>query len=136
MSRIENKMRTPDDPRPLSAMPAESAKAPRTTIPVDPFDVLRHLLQLSEDSTNLESNLAATLRRLDLAQQLDVEALTTIERAERGLSRACNGWRTNRHCTNSDGSARLAPHPACLRAQLEHDRILDEHGLLPPVSET
>lgn len=49
------------------------------------------------------------------------------DRAAWALSRACNGWRRNRVCLNSaTGRPLPVPHPACLRAQEEHDVILGE----------
>lgn len=47
------------------------------------------------------------------------------ERAQWALSRACNGWRRDRTCRSSaTGHPLPDPHPACVRAQEEHDRIL------------
>lgn len=53
--------------------------------------------------------------------------LTRLERAAWALSRACNGWRTNQQCIDrATGKPREEPHPGCLRAQTEHDLILQE----------
>ena len=50
---------------------------------------------------------------------------TREERAAGALSKACNGWRTNRTCIDgSTQTPRPTPHPGCARAQLEHDLIL------------
>ncbi len=47
------------------------------------------------------------------------------ERAAWALSRACNGWRRNKVCiSRATGQSMDEPHPACLRAQEEHDQIL------------
>lgn len=51
------------------------------------------------------------------------------ERAAWALSRACNGWRRNRRCLNATTGQPLAdPHPACVRAQEEHDDLLRDAG--------
>lgn len=53
---------------------------------------------------------------------------TPQQRAAWALSKACNGWRTNKVCINRATNTPLTdPHPGCLRAQLEHDLILQEH---------
>lgn len=53
---------------------------------------------------------------------------TPEERAAWALSRACNGWRANKVCIDrASNSALSEPHRGCLRAQLEHDLILEEH---------
>ena len=50
---------------------------------------------------------------------------SALERAHWALSRACNGWRRNKVCINRANSQPMdRPHPACLRAQEEHDQIL------------
>jgi hypothetical protein len=55
------------------------------------------------------------------------------ERAAWALSRACNGWRRDRTCLDSTtGRPRPEPHPACTRAQEEHDRILRDAGESQP----
>lgn len=57
-----------------------------------------------------------------------LEDPTPEQRAAWALSRACNGWRANKVCINRATNIALpTPHPGCLRAQLEHDLILDEH---------
>lgn len=49
------------------------------------------------------------------------------ERAAWALSRACNGWRRDRTCRDSATQRPLPqPHPACMRAQEEHDQILHD----------
>jgi hypothetical protein len=49
------------------------------------------------------------------------------ERAAWALSRACNGWRRNEQCLSATtGKPLPTPHPACIRAQEEHDEILRE----------
>ncbi|MEQ1701187.1 MAG: hypothetical protein ABMA25_13825 [Ilumatobacteraceae bacterium] len=54
---------------------------------------------------------------------------TPQQRAAWALARACNGWRSNQICVNSATKAPLAtPHPGCLRAQLEHDLLLDDQA--------
>ena len=52
---------------------------------------------------------------------------TPQERAAWALSRACNGWRRNQVCLNA-ATGRPLPqaHPACVRAQEEHDQILGD----------
>jgi hypothetical protein len=58
---------------------------------------------------------------------------TPQERAAWALSRACNGWRRHRVCRSSATGQPLAtPHPACVRAQEEHDQILRDAGLDRP----
>jgi hypothetical protein len=56
------------------------------------------------------------------------------ERAAWALSRSCNGWRRDRICYSKITGEPLAhPHPACQRAQDEHDQILRDSG--PGLSE-
>jgi hypothetical protein len=58
---------------------------------------------------------------------------TPQERAAWALSRACNGWRRDRVCRSSaTGQPLVAPHPACVRAQEEHDQILRDAGVARP----
>lgn len=52
-----------------------------------------------------------------------------MDEAERharyALRKACNGWRNNHICIDAaTGRPRPEPHPACLRAQQQHDFIL------------
>jgi len=57
---------------------------------------------------------------------------TPEERAGWVLSRACNGWRRDGVCVSSATGRPLdVPHPACARAQEEHDQILRDAGLDP-----
>lgn len=54
---------------------------------------------------------------------------TPQQRAAWALARACNGWRSNRVCLNGATKLpRATPHPGCVRAQLEHDLLLEEHA--------
>jgi hypothetical protein len=56
---------------------------------------------------------------------------TPEQRARYALSKSCNGWRRNRTCIDAATRRPLdTPHPACVRAQEEHDQILTEAGLL------
>ena len=51
---------------------------------------------------------------------------TAQDRAHWALRRACNGWRSNRQCIDAHtGAVRESPHPGCLRAQEEHDYLLN-----------
>ena len=50
---------------------------------------------------------------------------TPEERARWALRRACNGWRRDQQC-RSDGEVLEQPHPGCIRAQEEHDHILNQ----------
>jgi hypothetical protein len=49
---------------------------------------------------------------------------TPEERARWALRRACNGWRRDRQC-RSNGLVLEQPHLGCIRAQEEHDHILN-----------
>ena len=46
------------------------------------------------------------------------------ERAAWALRRACNGWRRDRQCRTGNRVLEQ-PHPGCVRAQEEHDHILN-----------
>ena len=69
-------------------------------------------------------------RHIHVAHELGVEPLTVVERAVAMLDGACDGWRSERRCTDRSGEPLDAPHPRCLRAQYHHDVLLLEHGLL------
>ena len=68
-------------------------------------------------------------RNIDVADRLGLVPLTIDERAAAMLAASCAGWQLDRRCVDDEGRSRQTPHPACLRAQYNHDLFLVEHGL-------